>query len=226
VQAARTLREVLHTIARMFAPFTPFFAESLYARVPHLQESVHLDHWPETLSLTEAETVAIAEMERVRAVIELGLSLRAGAKIKIRQPLALLAVDQEFGEAYQEIICDELNVKQVVASKTDDGAWVEMTQNGYTVALCTTIDEALQHEGIIRELTRTINGMRKTGGLTLQDRILVQIEGDDSVWGVVERASAELVQNTLATGVSRGEGLTGETLQTDLGSLTVFIERV
>ncbi len=224
VQAVRTLREVLHTIARMFAPFTPFFAESLYARVPHVAESVHLDHWPSDLMVTEQEKTAMSEMKRARAVIELGLALRAGAKIKIRQPLQVLSVDQEFGAAYQEIIADELNVKQVVTAASFDGEWVTTTQDGYTVSLNTTIDENLQNEGIVRELTRTINGMRKNQQMTLQDRIVVMVQTDDMLWDVVERATEELCKNTLATHVVRKENITGETLVTDRGTLIVSIE--
>ncbi len=92
-----TLYEVLVTIARLIAPFTPFFAEELYQNLvgrpwPETQpESVHLCAYPEPDLAAIDEPLAV-EMRAVRELVCLGLQVRTVNKLKVRQPLALADV--------------------------------------------------------------------------------------------------------------------------------------
>lgn len=226
VQAVRTLREVLHTIARLFAPFTPFFAETLYTAVPHEYESVHLDVWPVCDSATEGEQSLIDYMQKIRATIEVGLSLRAQAKIKIRQPLQAIVVDRTWTDEYKAIIADELNVKQVldIDAPRHEGMWISST-DAPGMALDTMITDELKKEGLIRELTRTINGMRKDAGLTLQDRITITLETNEMIADVIRTTQTTLCASTLALDITFGT-VTGDTkILTDFGEIAVMIAK-
>ena len=88
-----TLYEALVTIARLIAPFMPFFSEELYqslVRTPwptSQPESVHLVGWPDPDAAAIDEALA-AEMRAVRELVSLGLQVRTTNKLKVRQPLS------------------------------------------------------------------------------------------------------------------------------------------
>lgn len=112
--AYHTLHELLTTISQLVAPFTPFIAEDIYQRLNG--KSVHLQDYP-TVDEQLIDLNLEQEMEHVLAVVELGRSVRNERAIKVKQPLAnmLISVKSEPKDytKYQEIIEQELNVKQV-----------------------------------------------------------------------------------------------------------------
>ncbi len=120
--AYQTLYEVLTTLARLTAPFTPFVADELHGRLERSQgrgaESIHLEAWPEPGERAEAELERA--MAAVQKIARLGHAARNAHGLKTRQPLAsvtLVAADPELPaaiEPYAEIVRDELNVQGIV----------------------------------------------------------------------------------------------------------------
>jgi len=53
------------------------------------------------------------DMARTQQIVSLGLALRATKKVRVRQPLASISIVENIEEYYQNIICEELNVKEV-----------------------------------------------------------------------------------------------------------------
>lgn len=119
-----TLYEVLVTITKLLAPFTPFFAEEMFQNLvrgpwPVSQpESVHLTAYPEPQATAIDEALA-AEMRAVRELVSLGLQVRTAGKLKVRQPLAradIVVSGEALAKAiakHTELIADELNVHEV-----------------------------------------------------------------------------------------------------------------
>lgn len=121
--AYATLYTALVTLSKLLAPAMPFLAEELYQNLvrswdPHAPESVHLATWP------QADTALIDEklnrdMALVMRLASLGHAARAKANRKVRQPLAEAAFsvanvyEREVVRAYDDLLADELNVKQV-----------------------------------------------------------------------------------------------------------------
>lgn len=162
--ALATTRHVLETMARLLAPFAPFFAEDMYRRIDGEHESVHLAMWPQA---DEAQETILKEMETVREYISQALELRASAKIKVRQPLASLTLPQsENLTLYHEIICDEVNVKEI--------------KNGDGMQLDTEITPELQREGDMREYIRLVQSLRKKQGLHPDDAITLIVDTDEN----------------------------------------------
>lgn len=203
-EALATLEFVLLTLSKVMAPFTPFIAEHLYQQVSGLDysqanNSVHLATWPE---LVPVEETVIAEMSRVRKLVELGLAARDQAGIKVRQPLnaLLLPADQYLLPAeYQSIVQDELNVKNII--------WSDQVQ---VVTLDVEITPALRKEGYQRELIRQINSLRKKAGLTIADQVILYWQTTDS--DMQELLSDELArwrQAVLVSEVQVGENQSG-----------------
>lgn len=163
-QALVTFRFVLLELSKVMAPFTPFIAERIYKEVGGKLESVHLEKWPEMRGVDDN---ILSEMNLVRKAVELGLAARSEANIKIRQPLSELSIyGINISEKLAAIVADEVNVKKVLVNNSGE----------IKVELNTEITEDLKLEGVLRELIRTINGMRKDAGLTIKDKIKIKWE--------------------------------------------------
>lgn len=115
LQGYATLYVVLIEMSKILAPFIPFVTEKIFKTLTWTQ-SVHLELFPkynENLVSTELNE----QMDTVQKIINLGLSLRTSKKIRVRQPLATLTIANEFNDYYQEILKEELNIKQIIISK-------------------------------------------------------------------------------------------------------------
>jgi isoleucyl-tRNA synthetase len=123
LSAYETLYEVLITMAKLIAPYTPFIAEDIYQNLKseNEPESIHFCSYPE---LNEAQ-IALRDqsledrMSLVQSVVSISHSLRNESNIRVRQPLSriLVHVDKESDKAnlseMSAIICDEVNVKKI-----------------------------------------------------------------------------------------------------------------
>ncbi len=185
-----------------------------------ITQSVHLSPWPQAdPALINQELMT--QMSLVRHICEFGHALRAEANIKVRQPLGELQISlptpspfqgEGWGEVRErgmlDLLKDELNVKAVnIVEKMLEGpCWISKTDGTITVALQTTLTDDLKEEGLIRDLTRTINGMRKEAGLTISDRVSVTMETiDESLKNIIEKNKTHLLQEVLANDLVWGK---------------------
>jgi len=79
----------------------------------------------------------------------------------------------------------------------------------FAVALDTTLDEQLIVEGMVRELVRHVQVMRKDAGFNVEDRIGLYVACGDEVRSRIEQRIDFLSQETLATEVRFGESPEG-----------------
>jgi isoleucyl-tRNA synthetase len=166
-----TLYHVLRLLSKLMAPFTPFIAEEIYRNITG-EESVHLSVYPEKSLLLIDEKINM-EMEQVRYIVNVGLQLRAKAGIKVRQPLQSLSVrEMKLSTELSNIICDEVNVKEIKINNT-----LSHLKEGNDIELDTHINEDLKLEGQAREIIRFIQEMRKEAGFEVDNRILVAYSG-------------------------------------------------
>ena len=116
--AYATLYHVLVKFAKTLAPFIPFITEVMYQNLvlsvtADAYESIHHTAWPQSDPATTDEEL-IEQMSLARRVASLGLSARANANLKVRQPLTKVLVHAGKASLRQElvdIVVDELNVK-------------------------------------------------------------------------------------------------------------------
>jgi len=200
--ALSTLREVLLTLSKVMAPFTPFISESIYKEVGGEMESVHLETWPKVDEKMIDDKV-INDMDITRKIVEMGHALRKESGIPVRQPLSLLqVVGYKLQENMVSIIADELNVKNVdINGDKDingDNVIVKEDEN-LKIGLNTEITEELKKEGLVREIVRTINQMRKDQGLTIADVVVVEYYVEDELLkSVFDEYGEEIKKQVLA----------------------------
>jgi len=217
--AYETLHYILVMLSIILAPFVPFLAEELYRKLTG-GESVHLLDWP---AFGHADELALQRMAYVREVINEGLSQRAGAGIKVRQPLQKLTVAgvPQFFEAMDEehasILRDELNVKEVVVEAGDQPS----------VLIDTQLTPALKREGIVREVIRAIQNARKKAGLKVDDRIVLGLKSDDTrLRKTIEEYRQVIEAETLAKSLTLGSAYSyREEQEIDNLKLTISLEK-
>lgn len=207
--AYRTLHYVLMKLAVVLAPFTPFLAEELYHKLGGSNESVHLLDWPTNYAINEA---VMNEMDTVRDYVNQGLSLRAKAGLKVRQPLASVTVPK-LGEHvdFAAILEEELNVKQVNV--------------GTEIALDETVTPELKLEGLMRDVVRYVQNARKNAGLNVDDRIVLNLTTENSELQQAIHEHLETVKTeTLATEFAENDGYK-ETVEIEGNSLIIRLSK-
>ena len=120
INAYMTLYTALVTVCKAAAPMVPFMTEDIYQNLVRkidkdAPESIHLCDFPaadENCIDKELES----RMDEVLKIVVFGRAARNTANIKNRQPIGKMFVKAEkaLPEFYQEIIEDELNVKEVI----------------------------------------------------------------------------------------------------------------
>ncbi len=119
--AYNTLYTVLYTLTKALAPLLPLISEEIYTGLTG-EESVHLTDWPANNDFPIDEALAF-EMDQVREICSATLSLRESHRLRTRLPLQCLTIAGSGATAlrgYEEIIKDEVNVKEVRFSETSE----------------------------------------------------------------------------------------------------------
>ena len=200
--AVSTLGYVLKTLAKIIAPFTPMTAEMVYQEFVNAEESVHLAAWPK-FEKKLVDNKVLEQMSLARKIVEAAHALRAKTGFKVRQPLAQVVVTKNSGLAkdYLNIIAEELNVEAVniVSEIKMEQNWEQSTVDSFQIALDTNITLELKDKGVVREIIRTINALRKEAGLQPQDKpIEVYQSNSEKLNTLVEKYREDLIKSTSA----------------------------
>jgi isoleucyl-tRNA synthetase len=221
LEAYKTLHWSLVTTCKLLAPWSPFMSDWLYRNITtdimSAPKSVHLCDWPEA---SELNSDILSDMEMVRQYVNDGLSIRAEAKIKVRQPLASaeLGGPNDLQKGLKEIIAEELNVKELTY-KQDDKLSVELN---------TEITQSLHNEGIARDIIRNIQSARKEAGLQVENRIKLCLYSESEVLNTaVDEFENMIIQETLTEQFMRSEKGLDFTKQVsvDGAQLTIELEK-
>ncbi|MCY4467078.1 MAG: isoleucine--tRNA ligase [Thiotrichales bacterium] len=90
--------------------------------------------------------------------------------------------------------------EDVLVESTSAEGYACAEEGGYLVGLDAALTEALEREGLARELVRTVQEARKQAGLDVSDRIALRIEGTPEVTAALDAHRAYVMEETLATG--------------------------
>lgn len=123
LSAYETLYTCLETVAKLLAPFSPFFADQLYMDLIHatgrsVALSVHLAKFP-VADESQMDEDLQARMKMAQKITSMVLALRRKVNIKVRQPLqcimipAIDDVQKQHIEAVKDLVLNEVNVKEL-----------------------------------------------------------------------------------------------------------------
>jgi isoleucyl-tRNA synthetase len=214
--AVQTTKQALELLATAISPFTPFLAEWIWQELGY-KDSVHLQNWPQVKKLSSKQDTSLVKMIEVRKVVEKAHAARDEAGIKVRQPLAKLSIKTDVDKEYFDLIKDEVNVKEIAIDKS------VVTD----VILDTKLTPELEQEGLLRDMVRQINFLRKKSGLTIHDRVNVLWQSDDAM---IQKAFGkylnELKQQVLADDITEGKGTGVISENVPIGSVKVNITLV
>lgn len=123
LSAYETLYTCLETVAKLLAPFSPFFADQLYMDLIHATGrsgalSVHLAKFP-VADKSQMDEDLQARMKMAQKITSMVLALRRKVNIKVRQPLqcimipAIDDVQKQHIEAVKDLVLNEVNVKEL-----------------------------------------------------------------------------------------------------------------
>ena len=174
--AQYVLKEIYVSLIKLCAPIIPFITEKIWQDLRQnkiiSEESIHLNDWPESDKKKINEKLE-EEFDSVFKLIELGLSERDKTKIGLKWPLskAIASIKDTISKEAQEIICRQLNIKEVEVRKSEDNK----------IELDTTMTEELEAEGYTREFARNIQSLRKKAGLQKGDLINLKVSCTDRI---------------------------------------------
>ena len=231
VTASREIALILKDVATLLSPFTPFLAEQIWQSLREraqnqdaMPQSVHEASW-QYFQYEEVEVQPILDaMNRVRKAAETVLMLRAKSGIKVRQPLAtveLLEKDR-FDRGLQDILKDEVNVKQIKFVQQFTQGFVQSVDASVQAALDTALTDELKQEGVLRELVRSVQEARQNAGCMPQDMIALFLDAPQELAFVGQYADM-LKKETKAQSVSFGKTEVSYETQADMDGKAIWI---
>lgn len=173
------LHNSLKTVTLLFNPVTPFLSEALYQKIyrqlePNLPETVNLAAWPQPNPEARNKTVE-EQFEILLKTVSISFAARQQGKLKRRWPLAkaIVVAPQKTIDALKSLealLLEQTNVKEVQYTTTaptfaEGEAWVSSTEEDLTVYVSGQRDDKLLGEGIMRDLARRVQALRKEMGL-------------------------------------------------------------
>jgi isoleucyl-tRNA synthetase len=172
------LHHALKTITVLFNPITPYLSEALYQNVYRklnsaLPESVNFESWPEQTEKLRNKPVE-EDFENLFKCVSLVNAARQSAKLKRRWPLSAVIVvaPEKVANALRNVenlFLEMTNIKTAeYAAKIPEFAtgenWVSASEGDLTMLVSGQRDDTLLGEGIMRDLARRVQALRKELG--------------------------------------------------------------
>jgi isoleucyl-tRNA synthetase len=177
------LHYTLKTVTLLFNPVTPYLSEALHQKVyrkldPKLPESVNFEQWPEPNEKMRNETVE-ETFDILFKCVSLAYAARQQAKLKRRWPLSKVIVAApekvvNILRSVEALFLELTNVKAVeyaqqVPEYVAGENWVSASEGEVNVFVSGYRDEKLLGEGLMRDLARRVQALRKERGYVPTD---------------------------------------------------------
>ncbi|MFN7991284.1 MAG: isoleucine--tRNA ligase [Candidatus Micrarchaeia archaeon] len=179
-----TIYEVMLQCLKMLGCLSPMVSEHLYQRFYRKHEGA------ESLFLTslgEADesrinTLYEKQMDVVKEVVSIALLARQTAGIKVRWPIRTLYIETKSHEvkdsvgSFGETILSLMNAKELKAvEEAPKGEMAGSPFSNGVIHIDKKMDESLYEEGLLNEVKRRVQMMRKEAELVESDRIALSV---------------------------------------------------
>lgn len=201
--AYQTLYTCLETLARLMAPFAPFYADRLYRDLTGAASSVHLARFPQADPALSAPVLE-KRQQMAQDITSMALALRKKSNLKVRQPLATLMVpvaddtQRATVEAIADLVKSEINVKELRVVAGDEAMIVKRVKpdfkklgpkHGKNMKAVAAAVAALD--------TAAVNRLEKEGSVTLE------VNGTPAV---IELGDVEVITEDIPGWLAANEG--------------------
>ena len=221
INAYMTLHTALVTICKAAAPMIPFMTEDIYQNLirsvdKSALESIHLCDFP-VVDPAMIDEKMEKDMDEVLNAVVMGRACRNNATIKNRQPISKMYIkaDISLDEFYQDIIKEELNVKEVVF--TDDVR--EFTTYTFKPQLRTVGPKYGKQLGGIQKVLASLDGNHAMDDLNANevitfdvDDVMIELGKEDLLIEMVQKEGYVSEENNKMT-VVLDANLTPELLE-------------
>jgi isoleucyl-tRNA synthetase len=204
------LHYTLKTVTLLFNPVTPYLSEALYQKVYRklnrkLPASINFESWPKPDEKMRNQTLE-AEFDVLFKCVSLVYAARQQAKLKRRWPLGkmIMVAPEKVSntlKGVESLFLELTNVKAVEYAKevpeyVASENWVSASEGEVYVFVSGHRDEKLLGEGLMRDLARRVQALRKELGYVPTDVLdAVHIaELDDESIGLLESYLQEMAE--------------------------------
>ncbi|MFN6991507.1 MAG: class I tRNA ligase family protein, partial [Fervidobacterium sp.] len=209
-----TLSKVSEVLLKLLAPLTPHLAEQFYQdliKKKDMPESIHLFNLPKvdkkTINSELEEQMKVAKM-----IFETSSAVRQKEKMKLKWPVKRMfimsnnkAVKNTVNELKKllENICNAKSVSLV--TKLPKGKFSEGVFELGKLYIDLEVDQELYEEMLYRELTRTIQELRKKNKFVIKDEITLTLNSDSKTEKILKKFSEKLKHDVGAVSANVGE---------------------
>ncbi|MEW6723119.1 MAG: isoleucine--tRNA ligase [Candidatus Micrarchaeota archaeon] len=205
-----TIYAVMLESLKMLGCISPMLSEHIYQRFFRKHEGAESLFLLSLEAEDEGKIQALYEkqMETVKEAVSVALLARQTAGIKVRWPIRTLHIETkshevtEAARAFSDIILSLTNVKELkVAESPPPGEIASAPFSGGAVHIDRKIDEALYEEGLLNEVKRRVQMMRKEAQLVESDSIALHIETEKELEAILKKQEKELSEAVNASSV-------------------------
>ncbi|HSB46782.1 MAG TPA: isoleucine--tRNA ligase [Candidatus Bilamarchaeum sp.] len=204
-----TIYAAMSASLRMLGCFCPLISEHLYQRFFRKYEGQESLFLMELEGADESCIDALQEkqMEIVKDVVSAALLARQNAGIKLRWPVKTLYIEttshevSESAKAFSETILSLVNAKEIKAvSEKPSGDMGSSAFASGSVHIDKKIDESLYEEGVLNEVKRRVQMMRKEAQLVESDKVGISVMTEKELESILRRH-----EKTLSEAVNASE---------------------
>jgi isoleucyl-tRNA synthetase len=178
-------------------------------------ESVHLCNYPEVNEKYLNKDLE-KEMEKARDIVNLCLAQRSKLGIKVRQPLLWVKIKNKIEENILDLVKEEINVKDIIIDKTIKEE-IELNEE---------ITPELKEEGLIRDIVRHIQQMRKEQGFVPKDKIIVHYEKSDFFDSILLKNKERILNEVLGCDFKKEDFLDGKKILIEKEIINLKIDKL
>ena len=233
--ALYTTYECIFASLKMLSVICPFISEYLYRtffKKFEKQESVFMFAFEDEDS-TRIDAAVERQVEIVRELCTAALNARQATQIKVRWPLRTLWIEtksQEIKESisrFSEIILRLVNVKEVkVVEQIEKKDHVMQEIVNGKIYIEKKIDEELYEEGLVNEVKRRIQMLRKEAELVEKDKISVRLSGEEELIAIVQKFQDKIAKDVNAKEIKIAEEKEMKEFEIDGRKVRIAIKKV
>ena len=182
------------------------------------------------LVVVPAEQSEIKLVKKIKPNFKV-LGKKVGAQMKaVAAEIGAMTQDQiaqmEAEGNYQLSTVNYQLIPEDVEILTEDmPGWLVANNGILTIALDIELTDELIEEGIARELINRIQNLRKSSGLEITDRITVVIEDREEIHNAVLHCNDYIASQVLATSLTLGTAVAGESVEMDGYNINIAIKK-